>query len=148
MRRRRWLGVGWLAVTAAVAADDPAALVRYRQHAMKAAGADLQATCELVEGGVTLGKEHLLAHARALADFARLLPELFPPGSTSPDSDAEPAVWRDRGGFERAADRLRTATGRLLAEAAEGGRDRAGLQEHYEAVQQACRGCHKGYRAR
>jgi cytochrome c556 len=86
--------------------------------------------------------------AAALAKWARALPRMFPAGSgkgeTSTDSQALPAIWRDRAGFDRAAANYADATGRLAALAA--ANDTAGFTRQLEDVDQACSSCHARYK--
>jgi cytochrome c556 len=83
-----------------------------------------------------------------LAKWARALPRLFPPGTgkgeTSADTQARPAVWRDRAGFDRAAANYADATARLAALAA--ANDTAGFTRQLDEVNRACGLCHGGYK--
>ena len=60
--------------------------------------------------------------AAALAKWAKALPRMFPPGTgegeTSAISQALPAIWKDRAGFDQAAANYAAATARLAALAA------------------------------
>jgi cytochrome c556 len=72
--------------------------------------------------------------AAALAKWARALPRMFPPGTgqgdTSAFSQALPAIWKDRAGFDQAA-----------------ANDTAGFTKQLEEVNQACGACHARYKA-
>ena len=74
---------------------------------------------------------------------------MFPPGTgqgeTSADSQALPAVWRDRAGFDQAAASYASATARLAALAA--ANDTAGFTKQLGEVDQACAVCHAFYKA-
>ena len=87
--------------------------------------------------------------AAALAKWAKALPRMFPPGTgqgeTSADTQALPAIWRDRAGFDRAAANYADATARLAALAA--ANDTAGFTKQLEEVNQACGACHARYKA-
>ena len=87
--------------------------------------------------------------AAALAKWAKALPRMFPPGTgegeTSADSQALPAIWQDRPGFDRAAANYASATARLAALAA--ANDTAGFTKQLEEVDQACAVCHAFYKA-
>jgi cytochrome c556 len=87
--------------------------------------------------------------AAALAKWAKALPRMFPAGTgqgeTSADTQARPEVWRDRGGFERAAANYADQTARLAALAA--ANDTAGFTKQLEEVDQACAVCHAFYKA-
>jgi cytochrome c556 len=86
--------------------------------------------------------------AVALAKWAKALPRMFPPGTgegeTSATSQALPAIWRDRAGFDQAAANYATATARLAALAA--ANDTAGFTAQLDDVKQACNSCHTRYK--
>jgi len=87
--------------------------------------------------------------AAALAKWAKALPRMFPPGTgkgeTSAFSQALPAIWKDRAGFDQAAANYADATARLAALAQ--ANDTAGFTRQLEAVNQACNACHTRYKA-
>jgi cytochrome c556 len=87
--------------------------------------------------------------AAALAKWAKALPRMFPPGTgegeTSVFSQALPAIWKDRAGFDQAAANYAAATARLAALA--GANDTAGFTKQLEEVSQACGACHARYKA-
>jgi cytochrome c556 len=87
--------------------------------------------------------------AAALAKWAKALPRMFPPGTgegeTSVFSQALPAIWKDRAGFDQAAANYAAATTRLAALA--GANDTAGFTKQLEEVNQACGACHARYKA-
>jgi cytochrome c556 len=86
--------------------------------------------------------------ALVLAKWAKALPRMFPPGTgkgeTSAVTQALPAIWRDRAGFDRAAANYADATTRLAALAA--GNDTAGFTSQLNEVNQACSFCHSRYK--
>jgi len=86
--------------------------------------------------------------AAALAKWAKALPRMFPPGTgkgeTSGKTQALPAIWRDRAGFDRAAANYAAVTARLAALAA--ANDTAGFTRQLEEVNQACSFCHTRYK--
>ena len=86
--------------------------------------------------------------AAALAKWAKALPRMFPPGTgkgeTSAFSQALPAIWRDRAGFDQAAANYADATAKLAALAR--ANDTAGFTKQLEEVNQACRSCHAHYK--
>ena len=86
--------------------------------------------------------------AAALAKWARILPRMFPlgtaKGETSANTQALPAIWRERADFDRAAANYAAATARLAALA--GANDTAGFTRQLEEVNQACGFCHARYK--
>ena len=87
--------------------------------------------------------------ATALAKWAKALPRMFPAGTgageTSADTQALPAVWRDRAGFEQAAANYADATAKLATLAASN--DAAACAKQLDEVDQACNACHSRYKA-
>jgi cytochrome c556 len=88
--------------------------------------------------------------ASALAKWAKALPRMLPAGTgkgeTSAFSQALPAIWQDRAGFEQAAaDADYADATRQLAGMAQAN-DTAGLKKQLEEVNQACAACHARYK--
>jgi cytochrome c556 len=86
--------------------------------------------------------------AAGLAKWAKSLPRMFPSGTgkgeTSATTQALPAIWRDRAGFERAAANYADATAKLAALAA--ANDTPGFTKQLDIVNQACAVCHATYK--
>jgi cytochrome c556 len=86
--------------------------------------------------------------AAGLAKWAKSLPRMFPSGTgkgeTHVNTQALPAIWLDRAGFDRAAANYADATARLAALAA--ANDTAGFTKQLDAVDQACAVCHASYK--
>lgn len=86
--------------------------------------------------------------AAALGKWANALPRMFPSGTgkgeTSAITQALPAIWRDRAGFDRAAANYAAATARLAALAT--ANDTAGFTKQLEEVNQACAFCHARFK--
>jgi cytochrome c556 len=82
--------------------------------------------------------------ASVLAKWAKVLPGMFPPGSGEGATQARPAVWRDRPGFEKAAANYADATAKLAALAS--ANDTAGFTTQLDAVNLACAACHSRYK--
>jgi len=87
--------------------------------------------------------------AASLAKWAKALPRMFPAGTgageTSAHTQALPAVWHDRAGFEDAAADYALATGKLAGLAAVN--DAAGFTKQLDEVNKACNSCHASYKA-
>ncbi|MBN8812908.1 MULTISPECIES: cytochrome c [unclassified Sphingomonas] len=126
----------------AVAADPAADVIAGRKAAFLLSGA----LFGQIKAGIDRGDDPkaLGFAARALAGWARAIPGMFPAGSGAAPSEAQPAVWSDRAGFEaRAADYAAAAT--KLAELAKAG-DKAGFAAQFGEVGKACKACHDAYR--
>jgi cytochrome c556 len=85
--------------------------------------------------------------AKALADYAAIIPSLFPPGTeTGGDTHALPKIWSDRAGFEKAAADYGAAAKTLGAKASAG--DAEGFATAFQAMGKTCGACHRAYRAK
>lgn len=82
--------------------------------------------------------------ARGLARWAAALPGMFPAGSVSDASEALPAIWSDRAGFEAKAAAYAEAAGKL-ADLAKAG-DKPGFAAQWAVVGKTCGACHDTYR--
>jgi cytochrome c556 len=86
--------------------------------------------------------------ATVLAKWAKALPRLFPDGTgvgeTAAKTQALPAIWRDRAGFDQAAADYAEATAKLAALAA--ANDTPGFTKQIDQVNQACSSCHARYK--
>ncbi len=130
-------------VGAASAADDPAAVVEYRKYVMGVLAGSISNVFALLEGKVS-NPQHMVAHATALNAAAGTLLDIFPEGSTTPDSRAKPEIWTDWAKFEEAGKALQIASADLLAAAQAGSMDAIGAAAG--KVGDTCGGCHKPFR--
>jgi cytochrome c556 len=141
-----------LGAAVALAADEPANVVKYRKHFMDANGAHISMIASVVKGEVSLSDE-IPAYAKALAEQGKLLTanlkQLFPEGTakgeTSEKSAALPAIWEKWSDFEQAAQKFQEESAKF-AEVAEGG-DMAAIAQQLGALgKQGCGGCHQDFR--
>ena len=126
------------------AQSEPEDLIKYRQNLMRAQAGHLGAMVPIINGGVALGSQ-LPVHARNLHALTGFLVNVFPEDSDFGETRAKEAVWEDSDAFSKAARRARTAAGQLAAVAESGSQEE--LQAKLGAVVDACKGCHKKYRA-
>ena len=88
--------------------------------------------------------------AKVLGRWARVLPTLFPkgtgPGETSVETHAQPSVWNDRAGFEKAAAAYASAADKLAAFASAS--DTAGFSTQLAVVSKTCDSCHDTYKVK
>lgn len=82
--------------------------------------------------------------ARSLAKWAKALPGMFPAGSGVEPSEALPAIWTDRAGFQAKAAAYAAEADKLAALAA--ANDKAGFAAQWAAVRETCNACHTAYR--
>jgi len=128
-------------------AEEPGAapdVIKYRQSVMKALGGHLRALGPLASKKVAFPR-HAELHARAVADLARLIPELFPAG-TGPGAgptEAKEEVWKDGKKFAATAQEMQVRA-EALVKAAAG--DAAGLKDALEDAGDVCSSCHKAFK--
>lgn len=82
--------------------------------------------------------------AKAIQRWALVFPTLFPPGSDKGDTKAAPAIWTDPAGFQKDAEALSTAAGKLAAAAKAD--DATAVAASFKEVAGACGACHKDYK--
>jgi cytochrome c556 len=86
--------------------------------------------------------------AAVLAKWAKALPQMFPAGTgkgeTSANTQALPAIWQERAGFDKAAANYAAATARLVSLAT--ANETAAFTKQLEEVNQACMTCHTRYK--
>lgn len=92
-------------------------------------------------GGQVTGME---GPARALAGWATALPEMFPEGSMSPNSNALPTIWSEREEFEALAALYAERATELSAYAKAG--DTEGFKTQWALVRETCASCHSKFR--
>jgi cytochrome c556 len=127
-----------------VSADDEAA-IKYRQATMKAIGGHMGGSVAIIKGQVPY-KDDLVAHAAGLDDMAKTLPNAFKIKTTGGKTRAKPEIWKDADDFQQKIKSLQAATADFLAAAKSGGPEAAGAK--LGAVGEACKGCHKKFRAK
>jgi cytochrome c556 len=121
-------------------ADD---LIAARKAGMEVQSSTIAAILQAI--GANADITHFEAAGDAIAAWGQALPELFPPGTeTGQDTQARPAVWSDRAGFEKAAAKL-TAAARTMAKAAAAG-NQSEFINAFRATNLACAACHFTYR--
>lgn len=126
----------------AVAADPTTDVIAGRRAAFLMSGA----LFGQIKAGIDRGDDPkaLGFAARALANWAKAIPGMFPAGSSGAPSEALPAVWSDRTGFEGRAAGYAAAAAKL-AELAKAG-DKPGFAAQFGEVGKACKACHDAYR--
>jgi cytochrome c556 len=129
-----------LAQTTTAVADEGA--IDYRQHTMQAVGGHMQAAVDILRQKVA-HSDHMIIHASALADLAKIAGSLFPEGSEG--GDALPAIWEETEDFAQHLGAFREAADGFKAAAASA--DAAAIGEAFQGLGQSCKSCHDDYRA-
>jgi cytochrome c556 len=102
-----------------------------------------------IKGAVTSGAnpKPYADSAAALAEWAGIIPTLFPPGTDKGhDTKALPKIWTDMAGFTKAASNYEDAAKALQAAAKAG--DAKAFAAAFKQTGKACGACHKAYRAK
>lgn len=136
-----------MAVGVAQAADEAKNVIAYRHNVMKGIAAHITQIAMVAKGEVSF-TGHVAANARAMADAAKTIPDLFPKGTSLdevPDgNEAKAEIWKDWDKFTAAAKNLE-AQATKLAEVAGGG-DVAAIGAQLGEVGKACGSCHEPFR--
>ena len=118
-----------------------ASIVEKRVHRFKQSGAAIQSVFKQ-----HLGNDDFAAIAEAatlIADWADVMPDYFPAGSTSPG--ARDDIWADFDDFKsKAADNAKAA--RALQKLALAGSDKTAITAAAKKMGGTCKVCHQSYR--
>jgi cytochrome c556 len=122
------------------------AAIEARQDAMKSLGKDNKAVQGFVKDGKGSAADVEKA-AMSMAAAAKKLPSLFPKGSgrgdfSDKETRADPKIWSDWAGFEKAAGVLAAESTKLAAVAKTG--DKGAIAKQVGKL--GCGGCHDTYR--
>jgi cytochrome c556 len=139
-----------LASAVALAADEPANIIKYRKAIMSANGGHIGALAGMAKGEVTFTDEAAF-HAEALHQLSQNLERLFPEGSgkgqTEEDSDALLVIWEKPDEFRQAIQKLQEETAKLAELTASGNFDQVAFaQQIGQLGKQGCGGCHETFR--
>lgn len=139
-----------VALTACSAADDAASTdapddPRHERHElMEGVGKAAKPVGKMLKGELGYDAEVVMASLQTWHDASMKFGDLFPVGTeTGMDTEAAPAIWEDRAGFEEALGKFRAAT-----EAAIEAKP-ATVEEASSTVGpifKTCKGCHDNYR--
>jgi cytochrome c556 len=128
-------------------ADDAKSVIAYRENVMKSMAAHITQIAMVAKGEVSFAA-HVVANAQAIANAAKVIPEVFPKGTTEAEagveSEAKAEIWNEWDKFTAAAKNLETQATKL-AEVAAGG-DAAAVGAQLGEVGKACGGCHEPFR--
>lgn len=128
-------------VSGALAADSPQ---QERQERMKEVGKAAKPIGLMFRGEAPFDAEVVLTSLQVFHDASMGFADLFPAGSeTGEDTEAAPAIWEDREGFEAALGKMRSAS-------------QAAIDANPQTLEEAkpvvgpvfntCKGCHDDYR--
>ena len=130
----------------AQAVDEPESVIKYRQSVMKSIGGHMGSIVGEVKGEVSY-VDHVAAHAQGINAMSKLLPGIFPEGTSqleSANTRARPEIWDDFSKFEAAAKALEVESAKMVEVAASG--DLGAIGGQLQNMGKACGGCHKPFR--
>jgi cytochrome c556 len=114
-----------------------------RQQLMKDQGAAMRSISDKLKAGQV---QAVAADAQKLADTAKRIPDLFPPGSVDPTrSRAKPEIWQRWSEFEGNAKTLQTKATQLVA-TANSGNAQATQAAVADLGKTTCGACHDAFR--
>ena len=128
-------------VPSASAGDDP---VHERHELMEDVGDAAKPIGKMFKGERDYDMDVVMASLKVWHDAAMSFGDLFPEGSeTGEGTEAAPAIWEDRAGFDEALDKFRKATEAALAASPE---TLEAAKPAIGPVFETCKGCHDSYR--
>lgn len=133
--------IGAAGFAPAIAADEPQVV---RQEMMKKVGGATGAMAKMVKGEADFDAAAALAALTTMSEVAGTFGEYFPEGSeTGFETEAAPAIWSDRAGFDEqiAAFKADADAGVAAAPA-----DLDGLKAVFGPLTKNCGTCHETYR--
>lgn len=136
---------GILVAVMTVGAFAQASVIKQRKEKMSAIGsAQFRVLGGMVKGEVPYdsakAQEAIKTMKTSMVGFA----DLFPVGSeTGEKTEAALKIWQDKAGFVAASAKFEET---LAAQAANAGKDLAGLRAAFGAINGSCRSCHENYK--
>ena len=133
------VSVGIVAAGTVQAAAD---VTKERQDAMSHVGAATKAAAAMAKGEVPFDAVAAELALRTMNATALGFKHMFPEGSeTGSNTEAGPAIWSDRAGFDAAVDKFIADTGAKVT-------DEASFKAAFGAATGNCGSCHKAYRVK
>jgi cytochrome c556 len=149
--KRAWIGLTAVVVSAGLlaacattdtASKTPAQYVEDRQKLMKAHRENWKNTQDSAKAGNWAG---VATNADAMANNAKQMPALFPPGSMTEKSKAKPEIWQRKSEFDAAAKKMETESARA-ASTARSGNAQATNDIIKDFGRNTCGNCHTPFR--
>jgi len=142
LNSRNLLGAAVLLFAAPLfAGGDP---IHERHELMEGVGDAAKPVGQMLKGEREFDAAVVMASFETFDEASAQLGDLFPPGSeTGQDTEAAPAIWEDRAGFE---DALATWAGAVDAAIAANPQTLDETKPVAGEVFKACKGCHDNYR--
>ena len=137
--------VAALSAGAALAADEPANLIKYRQNVMKSVGANISNLAMAAKGEIST-LANAPSNAQAIRDGLGAAGPLFPEGTGSEAGKTRTlaAVWERPDEFVEAMKKSVAAADAMIAAANSG--ELGQIQQALGALGKTCGGCHDNFR--
>ena len=135
----------FLAFAPAQGADNPEAVIKYRQNVMKSQGGHLGAIFAVLKNQLSF-QGHIADHAQGIHLTSQMIVGMFPEGSGSGKTQAKPEIWENWSKFKMAAEALQKESAALVTVAQSG--DMQAIGKQAQALVKTCSGCHKHFRKR
>lgn len=144
-------GIALATAGSALAVDEPANVIKYRQSTMKAIGGHMGALAAMAKGEVSF-TDDAFGHAHAIHQMSQNLDRLWPAGTGKGEVEgvetrALADIWHQGEKFQQAIDRLQTES-KALTDLTEGGNfeQAAFAQQVGKMGKEACGNCHDTFR--
>jgi cytochrome c556 len=136
--------------TAALAADEPANVVKYRKSTMSAFGAHTAMLGAMAKGEVSFTDE-AAGHAHAIHEMTQNLARLFPEGTAKGEVDVDtralPAIWEQPDKFQQAIEQVQQESEKLVQLTEGGSFEQAAFAQQVAALgMNGCGNCHETFR--
>ncbi|MEM6465446.1 MAG: cytochrome c [Pseudomonadota bacterium] len=139
------LFVSALALSATVVLAGGHSPIEKRQAAMKTVGGSTKTVGDMLRGSTSFDAAKANAALAAMQAAVAEYGTFFPEGSESATSEAGPAIWSDRAGFDAAVAKFQSDISAAVAAAPA---DQAALQAAFGPIGGNCRSCHTAYRVK
>ncbi len=121
----------------------PQDVIAARRAAMKTEGGLMQAMGKALQAGED--PAGFAPDAQWIADWAKQMPAMFPPGSDTGDTKALPAIWSEKSTFDQRAADTAAAAAKLAQLAAD--KDTAGFAAQLKVLGGTCGACHRPFKS-
>ena len=146
------IAIAFGAAGQALAVDEPANVVKYRQAIMSAIGGHMGALSAMAKGEISYTDE-AQAHAQAIHQMSQTVDRLWPEGTgqgelQGVETRALPDIWHRGDEFQEAITRLQDESQKLV-QLTEGGEfEQAAFAQQVASLgRNACGDCHEPFRA-
>ncbi|HEX6143015.1 MAG TPA: cytochrome c [Geminicoccaceae bacterium] len=152
---RTWIlglaaGIALAPAGGALAVDEPANIVKYRQSLMRANGGHMGTLAAIAKGEVSF-TDQASGHAHAIHEMSQNVGRLFPEGTGKGEVEVEtralPKIWEEKDHFEEYVQALQEESAKLVEVSDAEPFDQAAFAQQLAALgKNGCSGCHDDFR--